>query len=188
MAMPIRVNQLAIPDLIEIEPATFMDERGWFSETYSQRTYARLGIDAVFVQDNHSYSEKAGTVRGLHYQMQPSAQAKLIRVLRGRAVSVAVDIRRSSPTFGRHAKIELSGGQANQVYIPAGFAHGFCTLEPQTEVFYKASTFYDPANERGINWKDPALGIDWPVRAADAVLSPKDIEHPMLAEQPDLFD
>lgn len=177
-----------LPEIIEIRPTVYMDERGWFSEIYNQRVFAKAGITVAFVQDNQSYSEKAGTVRGLHYQLLPSSQAKLVRVLRGSAVSVIVDIRRSSSTFGRHAKVQLSAAAGNQVFVPTGFAHGFCTTEPQTEVFYKASAFYDPQLERGINWADPALRIAWPVLPKAAVLSPKDIEHPMLADQPDLFD
>lgn len=187
MAPLTNIRQLEIPDIIEIVPTVYMDERGWFSEIYNQRVFSRYGIDVTFVQDNQSYSEKPGTVRGLHYQLPPSSQAKLVRVLRGRALSVVVDIRRSSPTFGRHVKIELSAGAGNQVFVPTGFAHGFCTLDPQTEVFYKASAFFDPETERGINWADPALGIAWPVKPAAATLSPKDVDHPMFAEQPDLF-
>jgi dTDP-4-dehydrorhamnose 3,5-epimerase len=169
-------------------PATFMDERGWFSESFNARNFAAIGIQEEFVQDNHSYSEKQGTVRGMHYQLPPNAQAKLIRALRGSVLSIAVDIRRSSPAFGQHVAVKLDARAGNQLYIPAGFAHGFCTLEPQVEVLYKASAFYAPASERGINWKDPRLKLPWPVEGKNAVLSPKDVQAPMLAEQPDLFD
>lgn len=184
----LHVTPLAIPDVLLLRPAVFMDQRGWFSEVFNSKTFAAAGVTVSFPQDNQSYSEKQGTVRGLHYQIGSAAQAKLVRVLRGRSVSVVVDIRRSSPTFGQHVMAKLSAMDANQLYIPVGFAHGFCTIEPQTEVFYKASTFYAPGAERGINWCDPKLGIPWPVKPVDAVLSPKDIENPMLADQPDLFD
>lgn len=184
----LRVTPLAIPDVLMLWPAIFMDQRGWFSEVYNSKSFAAAGVSGNFPQDNQSYSEKKGTVRGLHYQIGSAAQAKLVRVLRGRSVSVVVDIRRSSPTFGRHVMAKLSAIDGNQLFIPVGFAHGFCTLEPQTEVFYKASSFYAPGAERGINWRDPTLGIPWPVEPADAVLSPKDIDNPMLADQPDLFD
>ena len=160
----------------------FGDHRGFFLETYSARDFAALGIPDVFVQDNHSLSAAAGTVRGMHFQLPPRAQAKLVRVLRGAVLDVAVDLRRGSPAYGRHLAIELSASDERQVYIPAGFAHGFCTIEPDTEVAYKCSDYYDPGLERGLAWDDPDLALPWPVGADRAVLSDKDRRQPRLRD------
>ncbi len=159
----------------------FADARGAFVETYSRRDFAGIGIEEDFVQDNQSLSRAVGTVRGLHFQLPPSAQAKLIRVLRGRILDVVVDLRRGSASFGRAALAELSAENGLMFYVPAGFAHGFVTREPDTEVAYKASAFYDPAADRGLAWDDPALGIDWGVDPAAATLSDKDRRWPGLA-------
>jgi dTDP-4-dehydrorhamnose 3,5-epimerase len=176
-----------LPDVKILVPARHGDQRGFFSETYSRRKLRELGIDVEFVQDNHSLSAQRGVVRGLHFQVPPMAQAKLLRVTRGSILDVAVDIRRSSPTFGRHAAAVISAENWRQVYVPIGFAHGFVTLEDNTEVIYKVSDYYSPAHERGIRWDDPRLGIAWGIDAAKAVLSPRDRVHPPLAQASDLF-
>jgi dTDP-4-dehydrorhamnose 3,5-epimerase len=169
------------------EARRFADPRGVFSETYSRRDFAALGLADEFVQDNWSLSERVGTVRGLHFQRRPHAQAKLVRVLRGRILDVAVDIRRSSPTFGEHVAVELGAGDGRMLWVPVGFAHGFCTLEPNTEVAYKVTTDYAPESDAGIAWDDPALGIGWPVAPEDALLSRKDALLPPLGDLPAVF-
>jgi dTDP-4-dehydrorhamnose 3,5-epimerase len=186
-AVPVPTTKLALPDVILVRPTRFGDDRGFFSETYHQAKWSAGGIGCTFVQDNHSLSRPAGTVRGLHYQLAPHAQDKLVRVVRGRILDVAVDIRRSSPTFGRHVSAELTASGGEQMFVPAGFAHGFVTLDPDTEVVYKCSGEYRPEAERGIRWNDPALGIDWRIETENATLSGRDAVHPYLAEQPDLF-
>jgi dTDP-4-dehydrorhamnose 3,5-epimerase len=170
-----------------IIPPKFGDDRGFFSETYSASRLAEHGITDTFIQDNHSWSRDVGTVRGLHFQTPPYAQAKLVRVTRGRLVDIVVDIRRVSPTYGQHVAIEISAEAWNQIYVPIGFAHGLCTLEPDTEVVYKVTAPYAPAHDKGILWNDPALGIDWPVAADAAILSAKDKAQPLLADLPDYF-
>ena len=179
--------ETAIPDVKVLVPKKFGDHRGFFSEVYSEKLLAGHGINLRFVQDNHSLSAEKGVVRGLHWQVPPMAQNKLIRVLRGAIIDVAVDIRRGSPTFGKHVSAMLSAENWKQMFVPAGFAHGFATLEPNTEVFYKVTNYYSPAHERGIRWNDPKLGIDWQVTEAAAVLSERDRKHPMFAETADLF-
>lgn len=176
-----------IPGVFEIRPKRIEDARGWFSEAFKASALTERGIDVEFVQDNRSLSRDAGTVRGLHFQLPPFAQAKLVSVVRGAILDVAVDLRRSSPTFGRHVAARLSADSGNQLYVPEGFGHGFCTLEPDVEVFYKVSAPYAPAHDRAVLWDDPALGIVWPVDAAAAKLSPKDAAAPRLADAPDLF-
>jgi len=175
-------RRLAIPDLIEISPKRYGDHRGFFSETWSAAAFAELGIDIAFVQDNHSLSAAPGVLRGLHYQAPPFAQAKLVRVTRGAAYDVAVDIRHGSPTFGRHAAVTLSAEAWNQILIPEGFAHGLLTLEPNTEVQYKVSAPYAPDHERAIAWDDADLGIPWPALGPAPTLSEKDARAPRLAE------
>ena len=179
--------ETAIPDVKLLVPRQFKDHRGFFSEVYSRKALQDLGITADFLQDNHSLSVEQGVLRGLHYQLAPMAQDKLIRVVRGSILDVAVDVRRSSPTFGKHVAAVLSAENWRQVYVPVGFAHGFVTLEPNTEVLYKVTAFYSPQHERGIRWDDPALGIDWGVSPAQAVLSARDLAHPTLAAAVDLF-
>lgn len=170
--------ELDIAGVWLITPKRHEDQRGSFTETYSSRAFAELGIDCVFVQDNQSHSRAAGTLRGLHFQRPPKAQGKLVRVLRGRILDVCVDLRRSSPSFGRHVAAELSARDGNQIYVPAGFAHGFCTLEPDTEIAYKVDEHYAPDHDDGIAWNDPTLAIDWPVSSSDIVISPKDAALP----------
>lgn len=162
------------------EPAIHRDGRGFFIESYSKRKYEALGLDCEFVQDNHSLSREAGTLRGLHYQLPPSAQGKLVRVLKGAIYDVAVDIRRSSPTFGRWVGVLLSADNFRQLWIPPGFAHGFCTLVADTEVAYKVDQYYDPNTDRGIAWDDPQLAIPWPFGKVH--LSNKDQKHLPLAQ------
>lgn len=176
-----------IPDVKVLVPKRFGDSRGFFTETYSRRKFADLGIRDEFVQDNHSLSAEVGVVRGLHYQLPPTAQAKLVRVVRGAILDVAVDIRRGSPTFGKVVTAEISAANGRIIYVPIGFAHGFATREPNTEVVYKVTAYYSPADERGIAWDDAALKIDWSVDRAHAILSEKDTRYPTLAKTTDLF-
>ena len=182
---PMESHRLRPPGLILIRPDRHGDSRGWFSETYNERRFAEAGIVARFVQDNHAYSADRGTVRGLHFQAPPFAQAKLIRVVRGSIFDVAVDVRRDSPDFGRWASVVLSAGEGSQLFIPVGFAHGYCTLEPETDVLYKVDNFYSAGHEFGVRWNDPALGIEWPIESA--ILSAKDERLPLLADLPDHF-
>jgi len=174
--------KLEIPQIIVFTPKTFGDNRGFFSETFNKNTWSDFGLDLEFVQDNHSLSAEKGTVRGLHFQAPPHAQDKLLRVVSGAVFDVAVDIRHGSPTFGKWVSAIISAENWNQILIPAGFAHGFCTLQPDTQVLYKVTDFYSPDHEFGIRWNDPALGIDWPVGENEAVLSDKDSQYPDLAE------
>jgi dTDP-4-dehydrorhamnose 3,5-epimerase len=175
-------RSLGLDGVLELTPRRYEDERGFFTETYNAATFAAKGLDMTFVQDNHSYSAKAGTLRGLHYQLPPRAQAKLVRVVRGRVFDVAVDLRQGSQTFAKWVGIELSAEKGNQILVPAGFAHGFVTLEPDTEVLYKVSDFYSPDHDRAIRFDDPEIGIDWPVDARDLLLSEKDRGAPLLVE------
>lgn len=172
---------LAIPSIVLIRPKKFGDARGYFMETWSAQDFAAAGIDATFVQDNQSLSAARGVVRGLHFQAPPAAQAKLIRVLKGAIFDVAVDIRRGSPSYGKWCVATLTAESAEQIFVPRGFAHGFCTLEPDTEVTYKVDGPYAPEAEGGIAWNDPDLAIDWPIAAAEAQLSGKDVALPGFA-------
>jgi dTDP-4-dehydrorhamnose 3,5-epimerase len=176
-----------IPDIKILVPKKHGDHRGFFSEVYSRKLLADVGVTTDFVQDNHSLSVEKGVLRGLHYQVAPMAQDKLVRVVHGKILDVAVDIRKNSLTFGRHVTAVLSAENWHQIFVPAGFAHGFVTLEPNTEVLYKVSTYYSPTHERGIRWNDPKLGINWGIAESAAVLSQRDREHPMLADAKDLF-
>ena len=183
------VSHELIPDVKLVQPDKFGDSRGFFSETYSRKALTAAGLaDVEFVQDNQSLSADVGCVRGLHFQTPPMGQGKLIRVVRGAILDVAVDIRRGSRTYGRHVAVRVSAEQWNQIYVPVGFAHGFCTLEPDTEVIYKVTNYYSPQHDRGLLWNDPALGIDWPVAGGSAKLSDKDKKHPTLAELPAYFE
>ncbi len=182
------VEETAIPAVKVITPKRFGDARGFFSEVYSRRAFEAAGLHLDFVQDNHSLSGPMGTIRGLHFQSPPFAQDKLIRVVRGRILDVAVDLRRSSPTYGQHVAVELSAENWRQLLVPVGFAHGFCTLEPDTEVVYKVTAYYAPAHDHGVAWDDPALGIAWPVAPDEALLSDKDARQPRLADLPTYFD
>ena len=177
-----QIDDLGISAVKMLVPRKHGDHRGFFSETYSRRTLAEAGIGIEFVQDNHSLSAEKGTVRGLHFQTPPFAQDKLVRVVRGAVFDVAVDLRRGSPTYGQHVSAVLSAEAWNQILAPIGFAHGFMTLEPDTEVIYKVSNYYAPDHDRGILWNDPALGIAWPIPEAQAILSDKDRRQPRLAE------
>ena len=177
-----QVRETGIPEIKILEPKKFGDERGFFSETYNSAALSAAGIDENFVQDNHSLSREVGVVRGLHFQTPPHAQAKLLRVVRGAVFDVVVDLRRDSPTYKQHVSWVISAEDWNQIFVPVGFAHGFCTLEPDTEVLYKVSALYAPNHEGGIQWNDPELGIDWPVDPAKAVLSDKDQGWPPLSE------
>ena len=158
------VQTLQIPDVKIVTPKKFGDERGFFSETYSRQGLIEHAIDLTFVQDNQSLSAQVGTLRGLHFQLPPFAQDKLVRVTRGAIYDVAVDIRRQSPTFGQWVGAVISADEWNQILVPIGFAHGFCTIEPDTEVLYKVTAPYAPASERGIAWDDADLAIDWPLQ------------------------
>ena len=181
------VEALAIPEVLLLTPPRFADNRGFFSETFSAKREAAAGIVGPFVQDNHSLSVPRGTVRGLHLQVAPHAQGKLVRCVRGAIWDVAVDVRHGSPTFGRHVAAVLSAENWCQLWVPAGFLHGFCTLEPDTEVIYKVTADYDRASERGVVWDDPDLALPWPVEAGKAVLSDKDLVLPRLCDCPPWF-
>lgn len=166
--------------VVILEPNVFGDSRGFFMESYNRRAFREVGIDLEFVQDNHSLSEAPGIIRGLHYQSEPMAQSKLVRVLSGAIYDVAVDIRPDSPTFGQWVGVVLSEENKRQLLVPKGFAHGFCTLVPNTQVLYKVDQYYSPEHDCGILWSDPDLGIDWPVR--EPKLSEKDRNLPLLRE------
>jgi dTDP-4-dehydrorhamnose 3,5-epimerase len=186
--MKLDIRPLTHPDLKLIRAPRFSDPRGYFAETYVRRDFVAAGIAHEFVQDNESLSQARGTVRGMHFQIPPFAQAKLIRVLAGRILDVCVDLRRSSPRYGQHVSVELSAETGEQLFVPAGFAHGFCTLEPNTTVLYKVDAVYSAAHERGIIWSDPALAIPWPVSPDAAILSAKDAVLPLLRDLPVCFD
>lgn len=183
----LEVLPLAIPEVKLIVPRRHTDARGFFAEVFSRRSLAAAGIDFDGVQDNQSFSRDKGTVRGLHFQLRPFAQAKLIRVARGSILDVAVDIRAGSPTFRKHVSFVLRADSAEQLYVPAGFAHGFCTLEPDTEVLYKVDAYYSAAHDRGIIWNDPDLAIAWPVSSAEVQLSDKDQKLPRLKDIEPMF-
>jgi dTDP-4-dehydrorhamnose 3,5-epimerase len=166
-----------------IHPRRYGDTRGWFTETYNRDTFAGLGIDVTFVQDNHSLSAQAFTLRGLHFQTPPRAQDKLVRCIRGRIFDVAVDIRAGSPTYGQWVGAELSAENGHQLFVPVGFAHGFLTLEDNCEVSYKCSDTYAPESDGGIRWDDPAIGISWPMPAGTVPeLSAKDTVQPAMKD------
>ncbi len=180
-----KVHRTAIPDVLLIEPKVFEDKRGFFFESYNQKVFKEKGIDVTFVQDNHSRSRK-WVLRGLHYQIC-MPQAKLVRVVVGKIFDVAVDIRRSSPTFGKWVGVELSAENKKQLYIPEGFAHGFLVLSDWAEVLYKTTNFYSPECDRTIIWNDPILNIAWPLNGQSPVLSDKDRKG-VLLKQAELFD
>jgi dTDP-4-dehydrorhamnose 3,5-epimerase len=174
-------------DIKLITPTRFEDARGFFCETWNRRRYSELGVDVDFVQDNHSLSRAKHTMRGLHFQTEPFSQGKLVRVLQGAILDVAVDLRVGSPTFGQHVSAVISREAGNQIYVPVGFAHGFLTLEPDTEVAYKVTNYHSAANDRGLLWNDPALAIGWGVDADSVTMSEKDRQHPRLGELSDFF-
>ena len=177
-----RVEALNIPAVKILAPGKHGDDRGFFSETYNKKALAAAGVRLEFVQDNHSFSAAKGTVRGLHFQTPPFAQDKLVRVARGAIFDVAVDLRRSSPTYGRHVSATLSAAAWDQILVPIGFAHGLMTLEPNTEVIYKVSDYFAPEHDHGLLWNDPALGIEWPLAEHEAILSDKDRAQPRFAD------
>lgn len=181
------VRSLDIPEVKLITPQRHQDDRGFFSEVYNAKALAAHGIDHVFVQDNHSLSVEVGTVRGLHFQSPPQAVTKLVRVVKGTIFDVAVDLRVGSPTFGRHVSVVLSADNWSQLLVPEGFAHGFSTLQPQTEVVYKVTGYWSPEHDKGLRWNDPQLGIPWPVTEAEAILSDKDRSQPLLSDLPTYF-
>jgi dTDP-4-dehydrorhamnose 3,5-epimerase len=176
------VEPTAIPDVLLITPKRFVDGRGFFSETWNEIRFTEAGIAVSFVQDNHARSMERGVVRGLHTQIGPNAQGKLIRVVRGSIWDVAVDVRPDSPTYGKHAGVVLSADNWQQLWIPAGLLHGYCTLEPDTEVIYKVTAPWDRTAERGIVWNDPELAVPWPIAPVDAILSDKDLILPRISE------
>ena len=186
--MKLNVESLSLPDVKLLKSTRISDSRGYFAETYVRRDFVAAGIEHEFIQDNESRSQATGTVRGLHFQVPPLAQTKLVRVLRGRIFDVAVDLRRSSPTYGKHLTIELSEATGDQLLVPAGFAHGFCTLEPNSVVFYKVDNVYSADHDRGVHWADANLGIKWPIAAGEAVLSQRDLSLPSFRDLPAYFD
>ena len=173
--IPLKLNGVCL-----LEPVVHGDNRGFFMESYNESVMQSLGLNYSFIQDNHSLSAEPGVIRGLHYQLNPKAQTKLVRVLAGAIYDVVVDIRKSSPTFGQWVGVILSEHNKRQLLVPKGFAHGFCTLVPNTQVLYKVDEYYSPEHDRGILWSDPSLGIDWPT--SHPVLSDKDQRHPLLQD------
>ncbi|MFA5156113.1 MAG: dTDP-4-dehydrorhamnose 3,5-epimerase [Candidatus Omnitrophota bacterium] len=178
--MAFNFRKLEISDVILIEPAVFSDDRGFFMETYKYPDFSRAGISCNFLQDNHSKSSQKGVLRGLHYQVKPKTQSKLVRVARGSIFDVAVDLRGDSPNFGKWISVVLSAANKLMLYIPEGFAHGYCTLDPETEVIYKCSDVYAPEYERGIIWNDKEINIAWPIQ--NPVLSGRDMKFPALSQ------
>ncbi len=176
------VQSLEIPEVKLVTPKRFGDDRGFFAETYNKQRFNDAGITADFIQDNHSHSATVGTVRGLHYQSPPFAQAKLVRVLRGTIIDVAVDVRVGSPTFGQLVRAELSAENGVQIFVPRGFLHGFATLEPDTEIAYKVDNYYSAECDGSVAWNDPDLGIDWGIDASQATVSEKDGNAPTFAK------
>lgn len=181
------VEAFAAPGLVALTPVKHQDTRGFLSETYSRHRFHRIGIDADFVQENHTFSAEKGTIRGLHFQAPPHQQGKLVRAVSGAVLDLVVDLRQGSPAFGQPIAMELSVDNWRQLYVPPGFAHGFCTLTPNSEVLYRMTQYYAADAERGLAFDDPELGIDWPVDPARAVLSDKDRRYPRLRDLPAYF-
>jgi dTDP-4-dehydrorhamnose 3,5-epimerase len=182
-----KIERLEIAGILLLTPTRHGDPRGFFSETYRADAFAAHGVEVTFVQDNHAFSAQKGVLRGLHFQIPPRAQGKLVRCTRGAILDVGVDIRVGSPTYGRHVAVELSAANWHQLWVPPGFAHGYVTLQDDCEVVYKVTDYYAPDCDRGIAWDDPALGIDWRISAAGVVLSDKDKKHPRLADAAPAF-
>lgn len=178
---------MPISGVFEIRPRKISDDRGYFSEIFRIDAFAEHASCVEFVQDNQSLSIRAGTIRGLHFQTPPAAQGKLVRCLAGRLFDVAVDLRSDSPTFGKWLSVELSPEENNQLWIPEGFAHGFCTLEPNSVISYRVTSYYSPENDKGVAWDDPDIAVDWPSLADPETLSAKDRMQPRLAELPAYF-
>lgn len=187
MEFKLNFEPLSIADVVLIKPKKIGDDRGYFMETFRQSSFEQYAGAVEFKQENQSLSAYVGTVRGLHFQLAPRAQGKLVRCIVGAIFDVAVDIRVGSPTYGRYVSAELSAQNGHQLWIPAGFAHGFCTLQPSTEVSYKVTDYYSPDHDRGLRWDDPAIGIHWPDVAVNAILSEKDKVQPLLAELKESF-
>lgn len=183
-----QIEALKIPDVLLIKPVIFGDDRGWFMETFRQDALENAGVKGTFCQDNQSFSAGKGTVRGLHFQLEPFAQGKLVRALSGAILDVAVDLRKSSPTFGQYVAARLDAKAGHQLWVPPGFAHGFCTLEPDTMVVYKVTNYYSREHDRSLAWNDPELAIEWPVGADEAILSDKDKVAPRLADLGPAFE
>jgi dTDP-4-dehydrorhamnose 3,5-epimerase len=184
----VKVEALEIADVKLITPPRFRDPRGFFSETWKQSAFAEAGIPGPFIQDNHAVSTGVGVLRGLHCQIGPNAQGKLVRCLKGAIYDVAVDVRYGSPTFGKYVGAEISADNWTQIWVPVGFLHAYCALTEETEVIYKVTAAYDKPAERGVIWNDPDIGIAWPVAADQVILSDKDKVLPRLRELPVLFD
>jgi dTDP-4-dehydrorhamnose 3,5-epimerase len=182
-----QVIATAIAEVKEIRPVRHHDPRGFFSEIFREDVLRQHGIGMTFIQENHALSVDRGVVRGLHFQIPPMSQAKLVRAAAGAILDVAVDIRRDSPSYGRHVAVVLTAELGNQLFVPEGFAHGYCTLEPNSEVVYKVNRYYSREHDRGLAWDDPALGIAWPVSDEAALLSDKDRRQPLLTELPAYF-
>ena len=177
-----------IPDVKLIKPKKHGDQRGFFSEVYNKAVFEKADLHLHFAQDNHAFSAEKGTVRGLHFQVEPHGQDKLVRVTRGSILDVAVDVRKGSPTYGQHVAEILSAENWHQLLVPIGFAHGYCTMEPDTEVLYKVTNYYSPEHDRGLIWNDNEIGIKWPVKESEAILSAKDQAQPPLAQLGEVFD
>ena len=182
-----KVERLRIPDIILVTPPRFDDQRGFFSEVFNAERFAAAGIDQAFIQDNQSLSRERGVVRGLHCQIGPYAQGKLVRCVKGAIWDVVVDAREGSPSYGQWVGAELSAENWAQLWVPAGFLHGFCTLQADTEVIYKVTERYSKESERGVIWNDPALALPWPIEAGEAILSEKDLVLPLFSESRGLF-
>jgi dTDP-4-dehydrorhamnose 3,5-epimerase len=182
------IREFEIPGVKLIVPKRFSDARGYFSETWNEQLFRKEIANVTFVQDNQSFSTKKGTLRGLHFQKPPFAQGKLVRVVRGSIFDVLVDIRKGSPAYKQHVATKLHAVRGEQLWVPPGFLHGFCTLEDETEVFYKVTSYYSPSHDAGVVWNDPDLGIQWPVDNGSVVLSEKDQRHPRLCDMPDFFE
>jgi dTDP-4-dehydrorhamnose reductase/dTDP-4-dehydrorhamnose 3,5-epimerase len=175
-----KLTKTKITDVLIIEPKVFGDHRGWFTESYSKEKYISLGINADFIQDNHSFTAKKGTIRGLHFQIEPKSQSKLIRCIRGKIYDVAVDIRKGSPTYLKWTGNVISEEEKNQIFIPKGFAHGFLSLTDDVEIEYKVDEYYSPDCDRSIRFDDPTFGIEWGI--SDPVLSEKDMKAPFIKD------
>jgi dTDP-4-dehydrorhamnose 3,5-epimerase len=182
------IREFEIPGIKLVVPKRFSDARGYFQEIWSDRLFREKIENVTFVQDNQSVSTRKGTLRGLHFQTPPFAQGKLVRVVRGSIFDVIVDIRKGSPTYRRHVGVRLDAVEGAQLWVPPGFLHGFCTLEEETEVFYKVTSYYSPGHDAGVLWSDPEININWPVNPDSVVLSDKDRQHPRLRDLPDFFD
>jgi dTDP-4-dehydrorhamnose 3,5-epimerase len=180
-------HAFAIDGPLEIRPRKIADERGYFSEIFRHKPFSERAGDVEFVQDNQSLSIRTGTIRGLHFQTRPAAQGKLVRCLAGRLFDVAVDLRRNSSTYGKWISVELSPEENNQLWVPVGFAHGFCTLEPNSVISYRVTDYYSPDNDKGVAWDDPAIAVEWPAVADPDTLSAKDQQQPKLADLPAYF-